>query len=568
AGEYMVLSGSRNTGLGLFALAVMLTAIGEWVRRKKRQCSASLPVFWKAGWAHIAVIIIIIITIGVKFYRFEAAPEGLAFDEAVKGAVAANILTGNVSFEPYIAMKESPFYYLVAFFMWLFGYTTAAMRLTATAFAAAGLLLMHGLLRRMFDFRVAFVSSVLMTVSLWHNTVSRICQRLVLLPLVTAMVMLCIYKIHKTGRWYWFMLLGFTAGAGFYTYPPMKIFLVIIIPVLIYEICKRPRWVMQQWLKTILSAACFLLLLTIPLGRDAFRFPSVHFSAAPFGYADQSYHLPDNLTYNLKDLLWTWHSHPLHGGTKRPINIPFPLLDPVTGVFFLIGLAVCVMRIRRFPEALLLFGFLAGVMPGVLFTPFQRRLVIATFLAFPISALGFIHAAESVFLAFQKRQFGRRCAACSLALILWLPVVSGWKILNDKLFHYDRYYAISAAHEYTAKLVCRGYDVMFCGRFDPPRFNLAYFQETHDVAGNMIKRVRNINNLPSIPLHSGCEHDMAILMTRFPSLGHFEKKLRDTYPHVMREDHRRGGQIVYIVFLIPHEDIETSVDRRNRSSLR
>ncbi len=218
------------------------------------------PVFW--------VVLILLLAVWLRVYGiYRISPPGLEHDEVANWLIDRAILDGNHALyftEAY--GHEAGFHYLQAMSLALFGDHALALRLPA---AFAGLLLValhYALIRRLFGFQTALISTAFLAVLFWPVFYSRLGLRAILLPLVSGFSLICWWKawylkpgavtlanksrlIDKLGQRpaFWFALAGMIAGLSLYTYMaaravPIFFALFMIYLVLFHRTVVKLRW--------------------------------------------------------------------------------------------------------------------------------------------------------------------------------------------------------------------------------------------------------------------------------------------------------------------------------------
>ncbi|MEQ8673487.1 MAG: glycosyltransferase family 39 protein [Aggregatilineales bacterium] len=228
---------------------------------------------------------------------------------------------------------------------------------------------------------VGLVLMLLVAVSYWHVSITRLALRIVLTPLVTALLMIYLSRAMRHNRRIDFIIAGLILGFGMYTYQAVRMLpVVVVVGVFLALIFRastmrmRGRFVLNLAALVLVSGAVF-----VPLGRFWYQYPEVFWQRTAgrllgddviqefdaegniisernatiseridaFG-ANMSA-LADNvrtavLMYNWKgDVAW------INGAPNQPI------MDPFTGGLLIIGLAAWLaLLIQRRDAALLL----------------------------------------------------------------------------------------------------------------------------------------------------------------------------------------------------------------------
>ena len=183
-------------------------------------------------WIFIAIIAI---TVFFRFYRLDLIPPGLWPDEAANGVDALKAINAtNFSAEggPTLGWKifypanngrEGLFINLQAVSIRVFGVTPWSLRVVSAVIGTLTVLGLYLLAKRLFDWRVAAISSFFLAVSFWHVNFSRIGFRAIMLPFILVWAFYFLWRGLRNGKLAEFFVAGLTGGLGFYTYFSFRI---------------------------------------------------------------------------------------------------------------------------------------------------------------------------------------------------------------------------------------------------------------------------------------------------------------------------------------------------------
>ena len=305
--------------------------------------------------------------------NLDQVPPGLFIDEAQDGLDASAILRGE-RFPVVVEIgaikgrsREALFHYLVAGFFRIAGTSVHSLRLTVALIGIATVITLFFLVEPILGPHLAFIASLLLAVCRWHVTVSRVAVRAVLVPLFVVLVLLACLHLARRRTLGAAILLGSVLGLGFYTYPAYWIVppaLALCLAVAVAAKRFRPT---AADAKLALASLLALLAADVPLIHYALTRPDYFFAralevATPVVGREAGIL---SLLANLRRVLLMFH---LRGDPVPMYNIPGrPLLDPLTGIAFLLGLVWIIKRGRRRPVlsfALLAFWFLP-LLPAV-----------------------------------------------------------------------------------------------------------------------------------------------------------------------------------------------------------
>jgi hypothetical protein len=264
--------------------------------------------------------------------------------------------------------------------------------------------------------------AALIAVSFWPLATSRQALRAGILPFLTVCAILFFWQIiGRKGLNRRLYLAGFAiaVAATLHTYLAARV-LWLVFPLFISYLALFHRNSFRAaWLPTLIGLVSGFVL-TIPMFLYVQRHP----------WADTRLEMLDGplqniLSFNLGPVIdnasrallaFFW---PGYGDQFLAYNIPGrPLFDPVSAVFFLIGIVVCLRRWRQPAFALLLLWFGIGILPSLITGPTANttRNMGALAATYLLPAVGFVSAGKWVSDRFrlERRQLIHGLAA------LWL----------------------------------------------------------------------------------------------------------------------------------------------------
>lgn len=177
------------------------------------------------------VIFLIILAVAVffRFYQLDSTPPGLWPDEAANGVDALKALDSNSPdggfriFYPANNGREGLFINLQALSVALFGPEPWALRLISAIIGTLTVVGLYLLVRYLFNWRMAAVSSFFLAISFWHVNFSRIGFRAIMLPLMLVWGFYFLWRGLRRNHLSEFFTAGLITGLGFYTYFSFRI---------------------------------------------------------------------------------------------------------------------------------------------------------------------------------------------------------------------------------------------------------------------------------------------------------------------------------------------------------
>lgn len=324
-------------------------------------------------WEPAIVVGLFLLALIPRLHQIDAAPPGLNGDEVYNLIDALAIDGGNLpAFMPGNLGREAFYFYLLALSLRFFGVSVFALRLPSVLLGSGAVALTYLVGRDIFNRRVGLVAAGLIAVSLWPILLSRLALRAISLTFMSTLTVYWLHRALKEGRRRDWLLGGTALGLTMYTYIPSRVFPLVIAGWLVWVFWRRREQLRanSRLLALSLLVAAFVF---APMGLYMLNHSDVvnqrlvsMGNALDRARAGEPEALLASVGGTLKmfsiegDAEWRYHL------AHRPV------FDPVTSVFFYLGLALSVWGAfrgdpteRRQPEfALLLLWLGAMVAPN------------------------------------------------------------------------------------------------------------------------------------------------------------------------------------------------------------
>lgn len=306
------------------------------------QASSGMVKLKEGRYDWLLVGIIVAVALFLRLYHLASAPPGLSGDELFNAIDAQLIGNGNwpIFFEGNYG-REASFFYLMAASIKLFGSTVFAVRLPAVLLGTGSVILAFLLGRNLFNRRVGLLASALTAVSLWPLMASRWGLRAVSLTFLTALTVYFFHKAAANGRLRFWLLGGLSLGLTFYTYIPSRVFPAVLIAWFGW-LAWRQREVARRCWRQFLLALAVAFLIFAPFAWYMIQFPdkvNQRINTMSSALADVQ---NGEITAVIEPILGVLRMFSFVGDKEWRYHLSGqPVFDPITSLFFYLGLAVC-----------------------------------------------------------------------------------------------------------------------------------------------------------------------------------------------------------------------------------
>ncbi len=384
----------------------------------------------------VCVVLILLVGLFLRAHNLDRVPPGLDGDEMFNGWDALRVWQGNLEvYFPANYGREPLLIYLIALATRLLGMGVWMMRLPSAIVGTVTIVFTWSLARRLFNARVAALTTALMAVSLWPVLLSRVALRAVLLPACQTAAVYALWRAledagsARSRDTRWAIAAGVFAGLSVYTYTSSRIFpLVLILWLLVLGIWHSRNLdrcflsalsLTRHSLRPLVLAGLVAGLVALPLGVFAFQHPDTFNQRVNVLNFELNQLRAGNLKPTWDSVKATMGMFTLSGDQEWRYNpAGRPIFDWVTGMFFYLGLIIALFRLRRPAYSLLLIWLLVMLTPTIfsIGTPSFLRSVGALTPIYLLPAIGVDFLYERV--TQRKAQY-----ALHIAIVLGLTLV-------------------------------------------------------------------------------------------------------------------------------------------------
>ena len=332
-------------------------------------------------------LLILLAALGLRVWHLGTLPEGVWIDEADNAAGVSRLL--HMPFQPIQPTDFNtlpPLHpYVMAFFFWIGGNTLTDIRLASAVFGIMTVLGVYLIGRRVGGPPLGICAALLTTVAQWDIDFSRFGVATIAAPgsLSLALAAFCVAMLRPTRLWFAVtgLLLGFSLLSyyGAFSVATVGAYGVLAVRLVTDRYYRRKAWPAVLLLPVGMLVAAAPLLTAI--GLDAgYALGRLNQTSLFSQYPDWPHRL-SGLRANL-------HAHLLMftivGDGNGRHNFPgAPMLDPVTGACFLLGLGMCIRGIRHWFSQLVLLWLATSMLSGIFSVDFEAPQAARTVGAIP-----------------------------------------------------------------------------------------------------------------------------------------------------------------------------------------
>jgi len=390
-------------GLGGFLFAAYLLA-ADWARHFTRATPLLIAALglWSAGvavvegprprpafvamphWERWLFVAILLLGVFLRFYRYGEFPPPNGFcavEEPQAGLVTHHIIHEGQRPWEFVLDRWLP---VVPFLLW--GETPTALRFSFTVVSALTLIPFHLLLRQLVSRPAALLGTALFAVCRWHLIYARLGHNIFATTLIVVIIFYLCVRAHRRGGLALYPWIGFLTAYTLYSYAGYRgtalfvfVFLVLSLGGHIRaaraaagaEARAAARKMVKRQLLGLGLAAIAYVPTVIPMVVQLRNDPVYFFEAANRSLANRQYYGTDfqtSLRLRIDRLRRTAEMFNHYGDESGTFNLPTaPMLDPLTGILFTVGLAYCLIWWRYRFQGFFAFTFLALLSLGTLF---------------------------------------------------------------------------------------------------------------------------------------------------------------------------------------------------------
>jgi 4-amino-4-deoxy-L-arabinose transferase-like glycosyltransferase len=312
---------------------------------------------------------IVIVAAVVRLWRLSEIPNGFHFDEAMNALVGLQMIQ-DPSYVPLFGPPDAPaptlYHYFNMVALKIFGIGAMGAKMVPVLAGVATVPIFYFLVRRMVSRPVALAATLIFALMRWHINFSRINFIGILTPLFGAAAAYFLLRgIETKNRWH-MALSGLSVALGLYSYYASNLIPFVLGPYMVLQLVWDRKFLKEQW-----KGLTFFLVVSFavfaPLGH--FALTEKHRFFARNGQVLIFNHVPPEQAVeafwrNVKTTLLMFN---YFGDCNGRHNLPEePMISPLAGLFFGLGLIWTLTKIHRRHSFFVLWWFIVSLVPGFL----------------------------------------------------------------------------------------------------------------------------------------------------------------------------------------------------------
>lgn len=356
----------------------------------------------RKNYVRILFLTVLVIAIFFRFWKIGTIPYGFNNDAIWEASAAIEILKGNISlYLPYATegwRGEGIIRLVVAIIMIFIGNNPVSVTISTAIFGVALVIGIFFLLRQLFNWKIAILTSFFIASSGWHITFSKTGWRAVTVPFFTTFLFYSFFKGLETKKIIHFVLAGtFLSIVSLYTYDGARIVPLFFIFWLIVEIFSR-----RSFLKTYRKHLVFLFISCFVISLPMLFYASTNWqnfiSRSDFLFVGHQIENAGSISPLIKNITTSF----LLFNIKANGNDFFifePLLDKPVSWFLPLGFLItcyCVFIKKNKNYFFIFCWFLASLIPGILSVPNGNRAIGAIPSVYFFVAVGILYPLQFI----------------------------------------------------------------------------------------------------------------------------------------------------------------------------
>ena len=385
---------------------------------------------------YLALAALTLVALIIRCYQIDVVPFGLWRDEAKHGLLALHIWQ-DPTFRPVYVVQNADLpaliFYLMSPIVGVFGPHVWSVRLIPALLGALTPLGLWWATRPIIGRNGALIAAALLAWASWSISMSRWAFPATIDQLLTLLAIGCVWRAFGGGvSQKWSIALAVAgaicAGLALYGYHNGRVELIAIIVIALIRIASQRDIVRRTWLPLALAAvvgAVIVAPMAAFVTNDYEGYIRRIAKVSIFQTEDGNIHTPlAKIVQNAWRYIGMWHIAGDFNGRQHAPHAP--MVDPLVGLFMLVGLGLVLLHWRKTGFAVLGVWLVLGLVPGLFSAdaPHAMRSLGALAPTCALAGLAFALLLETLFAARLRLMpvlaVSGALLAASLGFNLWL----------------------------------------------------------------------------------------------------------------------------------------------------
>lgn len=333
-------------------------------------------------WPTVIILLgIVIVAAFMRYYKLDSIPFGTWRDEANISHGVEHMLSDPTYRPIFIPDNVHPthLYALVAVAFTWFGVSTASIRAVTSAFGVLSVIVAFFLGRELYGNRFGLICAFLLAILRWNIIFSRFGIPSITAPFFELLSLWLLFRAHRTNRPFDYVMAGLAFGYGLNFYTAFRLFALVVVGFVALDFLPRlwtkfnqpakPSVQIANWAGFAVATA----LAIAPIVQFAlFTDPDLYWSSASeasiFAHHDNPDITQAILSNTVKHLLMFNYVGDNNGRHNLPGQ---PMLDPIIGALFILGLALAISQPRSALHWIFLLVMAASLIGGILSVDYE-----------------------------------------------------------------------------------------------------------------------------------------------------------------------------------------------------
>jgi 4-amino-4-deoxy-L-arabinose transferase-like glycosyltransferase len=399
-------------------------------------------------------LFIIAVAVFYRTWMIDQLPAGCYRDEGQNGNEAINIMQGlevdgtklPVYIERWTQNAAMYMYFIAASFKFL-GIGVLQIRAVSVVLGVLCIPAFYFLARQLFGVRIALMGAFLMAVTRWHVNFSRIGFLGILTVFFVIACMYFAYRVYRKRGALDFAMLGILTAMSLYTYLAGRLIPVGFVIFLLFILVTESRFYTKNFKPILLGLFCFLVT-AAPLGIYALQHPQNFMSRSSTvsifnqemlhevggRYVEKDGTPKSGIKLYIENVWYTLMMFNYKGdGNPRHNFHDQPMLDFISGIFYVLGILYALYHFRKPRYFLLLALFAAFLQAGLLST--ESPQAYRTIVEIPVVLIFILIALEKIFSR-AYAQYGKKIL---MPLTISAAIMFAVIAVNNYLLYFDKW---------------------------------------------------------------------------------------------------------------------------------